>query len=239
MRFPERSKILITLASLVLFGSIVAPARSQESKKIVGSVVDQLSTPIPDAHITLYSLDRILQTTSDSSGHFHFDGVPPTNYEIEVLSPGFKRFAKPVDLTDGKPIVMEIGAVGSPVVMAASVMEVAPTGSCGPPYSIVYNPRKTADAAALSGNAVEQYATRGVEAATVRLVDPIGVQIGQQQTDKNGEFQFRQIAPGRYHIVTTHSGYDDMTTGEFWVARENTTKISLRPVPAGKIMICQ
>jgi len=238
MRFPERSKILIALASLVLIGAIVAPARSQESKKIVGSVVDPHSTPIPDAHITLYSLDRILQTTSDSSGHFHFDGVLPTNYEIEVLVPGFKRFAKPVDLSDGKPIAMEIGSTGSPVVMAASVMEVAPTGSCGPPYSIVYNPRKTADAA-LSGNAVEQYATRGVAAATVKLVDPMGVQIGQQQTDKSGEFQFRQIAPGRYHIVTTHSGYDDMTTGEFWVARENTTKITLRPVPVGKIMICQ
>jgi hypothetical protein len=238
MRFPERSRILITFASLVLIGAIVAPARSQESKKIVGLVVDPISYPIPDAHITLYSLDRILQTTSDSSGHFHFDGVLPTNYEIEVLVPGFKRFTKPVDLTDGKPIVMEIGATGSPVVMAA-VLEVAPTGSCGPPYSVVYDPRKTPDAAALSGNAVEQYAIRGVAAATVRLVDPIGVQIAHQQTDKNGEFQFRQIPPGRYHIVTTHSGYDDMTTGEFWVARENTTHITLRPVPTGKIMICQ
>ena len=211
---------------------------SQESKKIVGSVVDPTSYPIPDAHITLYSLDRILQTTSDSSGHFHFEGVLPTNYEIEVLVHGFRRFSRPVDLTDGKPIVMEIGTFGSPVVIV-SVMEVAPTGSCGPPYSIVYKPRKTNDDAALSGNAVEQYATRGVEAATVRLVDPIGVQIAQQQTDKNGEFQFRQIAPGRYHIVTTHSGYDEMTTGEFWVARENTTNITLRPVPAGKIRVCQ
>ena len=238
MRFPERSKILITFASVVLIGAIVAPSRSQGSQKIVGSVVDPTSYPIPGAHITLYSLDRILQTTSDSSGHFHFAGVLPTNYEIEVLVHGFKRFSRPVDLTDGKPIVMELGPFGSPVVIA-SVMEVAPTGSCGPPYSIVYNPRKTNDAAALSGNAVEQYATRGVEAATVRLVDPIGVQIAQQQTDKNGEFQFRQIAPGRYHIVTTHSSYDEMTTGEFWVARENTTNITLRPVPASKIMTCQ
>jgi len=238
MRFPERSKILITFASVVLIGAIVAPSRSQGSQKIVGSVVDPTSYPIPGAHITLYSLDRILQTTSDSSGHFHFEGVLPTNYEIEVLVHGFRRFSRPVDLTDGKPIVMEIGTFGSPVVIV-SVMEVAPTGSCGPPYSIVYKPRKTNNAAALSGNAVEQYATRGVEAATVRLVDPIGVQIAQQQTDKDGEFQFRQIAPGRYHIVTTHSGYDEMTTGEFWVARENTTNITLRPVPSGKIMTCQ
>ena len=238
MRFPERSKILITFASVVLIGAIVAPSRSQGSQKIVGSVVDPTSYPIPGAHITLYSLDRILQTTSDSSGHFHFEGVLPTNYEIEVLVHGFRRFSRPVDLTDGKPIVMEIGTFGSPVVIV-SVMEVAPTGSCGPPYSIVYKPRKTNNAAALSGNAVEQYATRGVEAATVRLVDPIGVQIAQQQTNKNGEFQFRQIAPGRYHIVTTHSGYDEMTTGEFWVARENTTNITLRPVPSGKIMTCQ
>jgi len=237
MRFPERSKILITLIGLVLIGAIAAAAHGQESKKIVGSVVDQLSTPIPNAHITLYSLDRILKTTSDSSGHFHFDGVLPTNYEIEVLAQGFKRFIKTVDLTDGKPIVMEIGTFGSPVVIV-SVMEVAPTGSCGPPYSIVYDPRKTPDAAPLSGNAIEQYATRGVEAATVKLVDPIGVQIARRQTDKNGEFQFR-IPPGRYHIVTTHSGYDDITTGEFWVARENTTHITLRPVPTGKIMRCQ
>jgi hypothetical protein len=242
MKLPERSKFLVTFASLVLIGSIVAPSRSQNPIKIIGSVVDPLSAPIPDAHITLYSLDRILQTTSDSSGHFHFDEVPPTRYEFEVLVPGFKRFAKPVDVIGGKSMelssVMEIASTGSPMKII-SVMEVAPTGTCGPPDSVLYNSRKTTETTGLSGIAIEQYGKRGISAATVQLFDPIGVQIAQQQTNENGEFQFKQIAPGRYHVVITHSGFDEMKSREFWVARDNVTRLTLRPVPTGKIMVCQ
>jgi len=241
MKLPERSKFLIMFASLVLIGSIAAPARSQNPIKIIGSVVDPLSVPIPDARITLYSLDRILQTRSDSSGHFHFDEVPPTRYEFEVLVPGFKRFTKPVDVTGGKPTeltsVMEIASTGSP--MKIIVMEIAPTGTCGPPDSVLYDARKTSEAAGLSGIAIEQYGKGRISAATVQLFDPIGVQIAQQETNEDGEFQFKQIAPGRYHVVITHSGYDNMKSREFWVARENTTRLTLRPVPTGKIMVCQ
>ena len=111
--------------------------------------------------------------------------------------------------------------------------------SCGPPDSVVYNSRTTAEIAGFSGIAIEQYTNRRLGAATVQLFDTIGVQIGQQETNDHGEFQFRQIAPGRYHVVLIHSGNDNLKSREFWVARENVTRMTMRPLPAGKIMICQ
>jgi hypothetical protein len=145
MKSPERSKTIIPLVGLILIISIVASAHGQAATKVTGSVTDPQSAPIPGARITLYSLDRILQTTSDSSGHFKFNMVPTGNYEFEVVAPGFKRTIKPNVYVTGlsqtvmpnKPmeltVVMEIAPTGSPTVIVPATEVVAPVGSCGPP----------------------------------------------------------------------------------------------------------
>src|SRR5437764_9624395 len=88
-------KPILAFVTLIFVITIVASTPGQESIKVTGSVSDPQSAPIPDARITLYSLDRILQTKSDSAGRFKFDAVPPDKYEFEVLAQGFKRFIKP------------------------------------------------------------------------------------------------------------------------------------------------
>ena len=157
MKLPVPPRTITAFISLILIISIAASARGQASISVTGSVSDQLSAPIAGAHISLYSLDRILQTKSDSSGRFKFDAVPTGKYEFEVLAQGFKRFTRPnVFVTDlmrptipDKPTdlttVMEIAPTGSPMEIIA-VAEVAPTGSCGPSDSVTYGPRKTRDA---------------------------------------------------------------------------------------------
>jgi hypothetical protein len=244
------SKTTVSFFSLILIISIAASTRGQASISVTGSVSDQNSAPIPDARVTLYSLDRILQTKSDSSGRFKFDAVPTGKYEFEVLAQGFARFTRPnVFVTDpvrpaisDKPTdltaMMQIGPTGSPREIIA-VAEVAPTGSCGASDSVTYGPRKTRDAYALAGIVINRYPKMAVPGATLQLFDAAGALIAQQQTNERGEFQFKQTAPGRYHILFQHPGYRNMEFRDFWVARENQTYIALQAVQLGKIVVCQ
>src|SRR5256885_16408638 len=94
-------KSVLPFFSLILIITIAASSHGQASISVIGSVSDPNSAPIPDARVTLYSLDRILQTKSDSSGRFKFDAVPTGKYEFEVLAQGFARFPRPnVFITD-------------------------------------------------------------------------------------------------------------------------------------------
>jgi len=244
------SKTIVSFFSLILIISIAASTRGQASISVIGSVSDPNSAPIPDARVTLYSLDRILQTKSDSSGRFKFDAVPTGKYEFEVLAQGFARFTRPnVFVTDpGRPAipdkpsdlsaVMQIGSTGSPREIIA-VAEVAPTGSCGPSDWVSYGPRKTRDAYALAGIVIDRYPKMAVPRATLQLFDAAGALIAQQHTNERGEFQFKQTAPGRYHILFQHPDYNNTKSFEFWVARENATYVTMQAVQLGKVIVCQ
>lgn len=242
-------KPILPFAGLILVLAIVASTPGQEPIKVTGSVADPNSAPIPEARVTLYSLDRILQTKSDSSGHFRFNAVPSGKYEFEVTSPGFKRFIKQVYVLDETRTVkqeksmevkvgMEIASAGSAYVIDA-VTEVAPSGSCGPSDAVTYEPRQTRDADALSGIVINRYPKMAVADATLQLFDKTNALIAQQQTNERGEFQFKQTAPGPYHILLQHPGYWNLDFGEFWVARENQTYLTLQALQLGKIVVCQ
>lgn len=250
MNLAERLKTLIPWLSLCLIISTAGSTHAQRPINVTGFVTDPNSAPIPGARISLYSLDRILQTTSDSSGHFRFDAVPTGNYEFEVLSPGFKRFTKTDLFITGQiqvatqdksvdvPAVMEIASVGNaPIVQP--MPEKALWDPCGPPGSLAYGPRKTLDGSALGGAVTYGYQKVPVVGATMLLFEAKGAEIARELTNDRGEFQFKQTAPGHYYLTFQHPAYNDIKLGEFWVARENETYIALDPVPLGKIRICQ
>ncbi|HEX3142820.1 MAG TPA: carboxypeptidase-like regulatory domain-containing protein [Pyrinomonadaceae bacterium] len=249
-----RSKTVIPFASVLLLGSIFTSSRAQDapnvagvvSVTVVGVIGDQASAVVPGAHVSLYSLDRILQTTSDSSGHFEFKAVAPGTYEFEVFAPGFKRFSKTIVVdraraaTGEKAVnqtaTMQIAAADSARNIIPVDLALAVVGPCLPDRA-VYAPRS------INGNAVAgvvvEYPKVRVTRATVQLFDAKGAHIAQQQTDERGEFQFKEIAPGHYYVTLQHPAYNEMKSSEFWVARDNTTNVTLDPVPLGKIRVCQ
>ena len=102
-----------------------------------------------------------------------------------------------------------------------------------------YGPRKTGEADSLRGIVINQYPSMPVADAIIELLDATGAQIAQQQTNNRGEFHFKQTTPGRYRITFQHPGYNDTTSTEFWVARENSTYITLQAVQVGKVVVCQ
>src|SRR5437588_4593941 len=126
-----QSRTVSCFFSLILVISIVASTPGQKIVRVTGSVSDPQSAPIGGASLTMYSVDRILQTTSDSSGRFKLDAVPIGKYEFDVLALGFRRFTKP-NVSVAGPMqtakqdqleltaLMEIAPTGSPIVKAAT-----------------------------------------------------------------------------------------------------------------------
>lgn len=136
------------------------------------------------------------------------------------------------------PAVMQIATVGNAPIVEP-MPEKALWDPCGPPGTLIYQPRKTSDASAVGGVVTYGYEKGPVVGATIQLFEAKGAQIARQLTDVRGEFQFKQITPGHYYLMFQHPAYNDIKLDEFWVARENETYITLDPVPLGKIRVCQ
>jgi hypothetical protein len=251
VKLPQ-SKTKIAFASVLLITSVFTSSQAQDSVKgivlvkVVGIIGDQTSALVPGAHVSLYSLDRILQTTSDSSGYFEFEAVAAGTYEFEVLASGFKRYSKTIVVdrvraaTQEKPVnqraIMEISPADSARNIIAVDLAMAVQGPCLPARAI-YEPRKP-NGSAVAGVVID-YPKTPVMRATVQLFDAKGAPLAQQQTDEHGEFQFKQTAPGHYYMTLQHPAFNEMKSSEFWVARENTTRVTLDPIPLGKIRVCQ
>ena len=232
--------------SVALMLTIAASSSGQTPIKVTGLVFDPGAYPVSGARVTLYSLDRISQTTSDSAGHFQFDAVPSGEYELEVRSQGFKMFKqiyvadstrtpnKTIDLT----ISLQMATIGGPVIVMAWP-EVSSTADCGPRDAVTYESRKIPEAAGLSGMVINRYPKEPVAGASLDLIDANGARIAHQQTNARGEFQFKPTPPGRYHLVFQHAGYHDKTAPEFWIARENVTNITLQAEQPGTNVVCK
>lgn len=235
VNLPEKSKAASLLATLILFGAHAILTRAQAPIKINGSVTSDFEQPLSGARVGLYSLDRVLQTTSDVSGHFQFDNVGAGVYELQVTAAGFKTFTRPdLNVTDLARTVSGDKGTGLNV-----TMRVAPTDmDCGDFDSVVYDARKGNDRAALSGVVVAY----DVSSKPIPNVDVFLLKMdlagGEQRTNDHGEFQFQSIVPGRYAIVIRHPGYWEARSKLFWVARENTTQIRLKLLPSDRIVVC-
>jgi hypothetical protein len=86
----------------VLLLSVCAPLAAQNAA-LVGTVTDAQEAAIPDANVTLTSLEtgvaRSMKT--NQAGIYEFSRVRPGNYSIKVEQPGFKTYVQ-------SPIVLEV-----------------------------------------------------------------------------------------------------------------------------------
>src|SRR5215469_3736169 len=91
----------VVLVLLVLYA---LPAHAQYRASLQGTVADSSGAMIPGAQLTLtdQETNRALTTTSDATGVFSFNQLPPSTYRLEVAHAGFKK-----KVLDGVHIIAE------------------------------------------------------------------------------------------------------------------------------------
>jgi hypothetical protein len=87
MRCALRFAILLTLSAAALLGQGSAGS-------VTGLVLDPSGAAVPDASVTLRSLDRALElrTKTNDSGLYNFPSVSIGQYDLTVEAKGFQRF---------------------------------------------------------------------------------------------------------------------------------------------------
>jgi hypothetical protein len=192
----------------------------------------ELSQPIVGAHITLLSDERIIQATSDSTGHFDVSGLTGSFYRVDISASGFvdiRRFIRDSELTQsrqtGKPIDLKI------------VMRVG-VPSCGTRDTVTYREATSGNAGTLKGMVISDHYSKAPIANAHLVIFRSEQKVSEQDTNEMGEFSFKPTLSGTYAIFVRHPAYRELKS-VVWIARQNETHVILEPIPADKIVVCQ
>ncbi len=218
-------------AALALLGMLCVPARAQKTASLTGLVTDEWDRPLFGAHITLPSNERIIQTTSDSTGHFDVMGLTDYSSEVNITADGFaniRRFLFQSALSqsrrNGKPIELKI------------VMH--PDNPCGARDTLSYSEASSRDGGTLNGVVISDHYSKAPVAGAHLVIYEYQKKVSEQDTNDLGEFSFKPARPGRYIIFVRDPAYRELKS-LVWVTRQNATHVILEPIPANKIVVCQ
>ncbi len=86
------NKLLIFIFLFILAPAAEPAGEPQEKLALTGTVVDAKTAPIPGAKVELIqqSGGRETEVTTDETGVFSFDNLPPGDYTVSVIASGFK-----------------------------------------------------------------------------------------------------------------------------------------------------
>lgn len=117
-------RTLSVLAFLSIF-LLAMPARAQFRGGVQGTVTDETGAVIPGANVALTDQEtqRRLETKTDSSGTFIFNGLPPAQYSLVVTQKGFQendeQVAVNAEAIQQVNVRLQTGAVTSSVTVVA------------------------------------------------------------------------------------------------------------------------
>lgn len=210
----------------------VDATQAQSKATLSGVITDAIGTQIPDATISLYSADRVMRAKSDMKGKFQFSDVPSGAYQLETTRPGFKTMKIAAIQVTGKneplSIRLDVAAAGP----CANMNSVSYVGMAGRKLYVGMAGRKLIGIVLASKQPVAD--------AEVDLVSAFGTGVlATQRSNSKGEFIFNNLTPGQYLLMVSHSGYRDERTENFWIARENITKVEVDIIKNGLIRACQ
>ena len=90
---------------------------SSKNAALQGIVRQENGRAVIAAHVILRSAstNQALERTTDAQGVFRFIDVPPGNYELTIVAPGFNDFANPtLRLKPGDNLIFELALIASP-----------------------------------------------------------------------------------------------------------------------------
>ena len=212
---------------MVFFVSLVTSS-NESSALLRGVVLDQVGAAFSGATVTLISLDRIREAKTDKAGKFEFADSPFGTYDLRISGAAFK----PHTIEN-----MQVTSSNMEPISITLQVEV-------PPCWITPKPsyEKRTDETNLAG-IISDLRGGYVEHASVKVTLLKTGSPHVVPTGKRGEFQFKELEPGKYTLTVNHRGY--WYPGqpiEFWIARENLTRfsaINLLNRKTHRVFICQ
>lgn len=124
------------VALAVLVALCVLPVQAQYRASLQGTVADSSGAMIPGAQLTLQDKEtnRAITSTSDASGTFSFNQLPPSAYSLTVTRDGFKKkFLDNVRIiaeqANALNVVLEVGGTAETVTVNASATPLIDTAT--------------------------------------------------------------------------------------------------------------
>lgn len=226
----QKNRFAFCCLLLVMLTCAGHAAASQARTTIRGVVKDYpLKLGLPGATIYLYSEDRIRQGKSDSEGRFELADVPPGTYELQVRLRGFKTI-----------IVERVKVENADVGPLQFFLHIDVNGECGKMFEHSYDdvkPQSGGRIAVLVRDTMDPYPP--MPGANILLSKPgETVVVAKGRSNEKGEFEFKNVAPGKYVVKVSLEGYNDTTTASLWVSRENLTKTTIHMLRTGFLIAC-
>ncbi len=166
--------------------------------------------PVVGAVIQLYDAngDLVAETTTDSNGEYHFEGLPPGDYSLVEITPE--------DLIDGGANAGVVDGEHRGNVVNGSIRDIS-LGSGESAEGFDFCEHKPAT---IGGYVYEDDDDDGnrdsgegpIEGVEIILYDNQGNVVARTTTDENGHYQFDGLSPGIYSIQEVHP--DDYIDGK-------------------------
>jgi hypothetical protein len=202
------TKFYVVFLALLLLVSL-PHLFAQSAPQIRGVVSDPAGGLVPGASVLLFSLEKVREVRTDRLGQFAFVDLPQGSYELKVKSPGFKTASLgSIDVSD------------APVPQISTTLQLESTG-CGDFQPAVSYPEHSGKVNLVGS--VKDYSAGFVKNAMLTLILSGSSRGLSTNTNENGEFQFTDLAPGKYTLKVTHKDYFEVSVTEFWVTPKNLT----------------
>jgi TonB-linked SusC/RagA family outer membrane protein len=121
MRFIIGRTALGATMALIALLCAPPPARAQQSGTIAGRVTDQTSQQaLTGAQVLLVGTSRRVLT--DAQGEYRLDNVSPGAHEVQVRYIGYSTITRPVTVTAGETVRVDIAISAAPVSLDALVV---------------------------------------------------------------------------------------------------------------------
>jgi len=177
--------------------------------------------------VNLLSLDSARKTKTDENGKFEFLDLPLSPYNLQVSQAGFT------------PEPVQKISFSEPDVRQVSIVLQLAAPECFPKTHASYEGRS--DKTNLVGN-IQGYSDGPVKNATLTATHIETGTMHVLNSNEKGDFQFVSLEPGTYTLKVSHKEYSQLAGIDFWVTRENLTRLTAVYVvrkDAHLVIVCQ